>query len=81
MTNLNRITIDPAKMNGQACIRGMRLTVRRVLEALAMYPDRPSSIYKKLVSIPSMSAIWEWLQPLMKRSSMKPERKLRWSWL
>ena len=25
-------------MNGQPCIRGMRLTVRRVLEALAMYP-------------------------------------------
>ncbi len=40
MTTLNRVTIDPAKMNGQACIRGMRLTVRRVLEALAVYPDR-----------------------------------------
>lgn len=36
----DRITIDPAKMNGQPCIRGMRLTVRRVLEALATYPDR-----------------------------------------
>ncbi|MCU0713642.1 MAG: DUF433 domain-containing protein [Pirellula sp.] len=40
MTNLDRITIDPTKMNGQPCIRGMRLTVRRVLEALAIYPDR-----------------------------------------
>jgi len=27
-------------MNGQPCIRGMRLTVRRVLEAIAAYPDR-----------------------------------------
>jgi uncharacterized protein (DUF433 family) len=27
-------------MNGQPCIRGMRLTVRRVLEAVALYPDR-----------------------------------------
>ncbi len=27
-------------MNGQPCIRNMRLTVRRVLEALATYPDR-----------------------------------------
>lgn len=27
-------------MNGQPCIRGMRLTVRRVVEALALYPDR-----------------------------------------
>jgi uncharacterized protein (DUF433 family) len=27
-------------MNGQPCIRGMRLTVRRVLAALATYPSR-----------------------------------------
>jgi len=37
---LDRITTDPARMNGQPCIRHMRLTVRRVLEALATYPDR-----------------------------------------
>jgi uncharacterized protein (DUF433 family) len=36
----DRITSDPARMNGQPCIRGMRLTVRRVLEAIAVYPDR-----------------------------------------
>jgi uncharacterized protein (DUF433 family) len=36
----DRITIDPELMNGQPCIRGMRLTVRRVLEALALYPER-----------------------------------------
>jgi len=36
----DRITIDTEQMNGQPCIRGMRLTVRRVLEALALYPDR-----------------------------------------
>ena len=35
----DRITCDPAKMNGQPCIRGMRLTVRRVLEALATLRD------------------------------------------
>ena len=40
MLGFNRITSDPAVMNGQPCIRGMRLTVRRVLEALATYPDR-----------------------------------------
>ena len=40
MEKLDRITIDPAKMNGEPCIRGLRLTVRRVLEALATYPDR-----------------------------------------
>ena len=40
MTNLDRITTDPARMNGEPCIRNMRLTVRRVLEALATYPNR-----------------------------------------
>jgi len=39
MNQFDRITSDPAIMNGQPCIRGMRLTVRRVLEALAIYPD------------------------------------------
>ena len=36
----DRITIDPEQMNGQPCIRGMRLTVKRVLEALRLYSDR-----------------------------------------
>lgn len=27
-------------MNGQPCIRGMRLTVRRVIEAISQYQDR-----------------------------------------
>jgi uncharacterized protein (DUF433 family) len=36
----DRITIDPARMNGQPCIRDLRLTVRRVIELLALYPDR-----------------------------------------
>ncbi|MCY2929104.1 MAG: DUF433 domain-containing protein [Planctomycetota bacterium] len=36
----NRITCDPASMNGQPCIRNLRLTVRRVLEVVATYPDR-----------------------------------------
>lgn len=40
MASFNRITSDPKIMNGQACIRGMRLTVRRVLEALATFPNR-----------------------------------------
>jgi uncharacterized protein (DUF433 family) len=36
----DRITIEPGKMNGQPCIRGLRVTVRRVLEALSTYPSR-----------------------------------------
>jgi uncharacterized protein (DUF433 family) len=36
----DRITWDPKQMNGQPCIRGMRLTVRRVVAAVAAYPDR-----------------------------------------
>jgi uncharacterized protein (DUF433 family) len=40
MATFDRITSDPAVLNGQPCIRGLRLTVRRVLEALATYTDR-----------------------------------------
>jgi uncharacterized protein (DUF433 family) len=40
MITFDRITIDPARLNGQPCIRDLRITVRRVLEALATYPDR-----------------------------------------
>ena len=40
MEKLDRITVDVARMNGEPCIRDLRLTVRRVLEALATYPDR-----------------------------------------
>jgi uncharacterized protein (DUF433 family) len=40
MTKFDRITWNPNQMNGQPCIRGMRLTVRRVVEAVATYPSR-----------------------------------------
>lgn len=36
----DRITLNPKQMNGQPCIRGMRLTVRRVVAAVAVYPER-----------------------------------------
>ena len=37
---LDRITTNLVRMNGQPCIRNLRLTVRRVPELLALYPDR-----------------------------------------
>jgi uncharacterized protein (DUF433 family) len=37
---LEHISIDPAVMNGQPCVRGTRLTVKRVLHLLAQYADR-----------------------------------------
>jgi uncharacterized protein (DUF433 family) len=40
MKTLDRITVNPARMNGQDCIRNLRLTVKRVLEVLATYPSR-----------------------------------------
>ncbi len=36
----DRITVEPGKCGGKPCIRGMRISVRRVLELLATYPDR-----------------------------------------
>lgn len=38
----DRITVEPDKCGGKPCIRGMRITVRRVLELLAAHPDRQS---------------------------------------
>ncbi len=40
MSPFDRITSQPDRMNGQPCVRNLRITVRRVLEALATYPDR-----------------------------------------
>jgi uncharacterized protein (DUF433 family) len=40
MTEFTRITSDPNRMDGEPCIRDLRLTVRRVVEAVALCPDR-----------------------------------------
>jgi uncharacterized protein (DUF433 family) len=37
---LDRISINPASVIGQSYIRGVRLTVRRFVEAAAWYPGR-----------------------------------------
>lgn len=37
---LDRVTSNPARINGQPCIRNLRLTVRRVIELLGTYPNR-----------------------------------------
>ena len=44
------ITVEPGKRSGQACIRGMRITVRDVLEYLAggMTPDEVLSDFPEL---------------------------------
>jgi uncharacterized protein (DUF433 family) len=44
--SLDRITINPNKMNGQPCIRDLRLTVWRVIELLQTYSDR-SELYRE----------------------------------
>lgn len=36
----DRISADARRMNGQPCIRNKRLTVRRVVQLVALYPDR-----------------------------------------
>lgn len=35
----DRITVDPKQLDGQPCIRHMRLTVRRVVETVSLYPN------------------------------------------
>jgi uncharacterized protein (DUF433 family) len=36
----DRITIEPGKMGGKPCIRGMRISVENVLNIVASYSDR-----------------------------------------
>ena len=36
----DRITRNPEVLNGQPCIRNLRISVKRVLEILAVYNDR-----------------------------------------
>ena len=36
----DRITVEPGKCGGKPCIRGMRITARRVLEILTTYRER-----------------------------------------
>ena len=40
MSQFDRIISDPDILDGQPCIKGTRLTVRRVLNILATYTDR-----------------------------------------
>ncbi|MFM7603333.1 MAG: DUF433 domain-containing protein [Pseudanabaena sp.] len=37
---LDRIIVNSKRMNGQRCIRNLRITVRRLMELLAIYSDR-----------------------------------------
>jgi uncharacterized protein (DUF433 family) len=36
----DRITVEPGKMGGKPCIRGLRITVEDVLVILASFPER-----------------------------------------
>ena len=36
----DRITIEPGKMGGKPCIRGLRISIENVLNIIASYPDR-----------------------------------------
>ena len=40
MNEFDRISVDPKVLDGQPCIRGLRISVRRVLQAVALYPER-----------------------------------------
>ena len=40
MKRFDRITVNPTVVSGQPCIRGMRLTVKCVLEVVVLYPNR-----------------------------------------
>lgn len=40
MVKFDRVTIEPQQLNGQPYIKGTKITIRRVLHALATYLSR-----------------------------------------
>jgi len=52
MVEFDRITCIPTILNGQPTIRGMRLSVRQVIEALAVYPNR-DDLYREYPELES----------------------------
>ena len=40
MSEIDRITVDPAQCGGRPCLRGLRIRVRDVLDLLAAGADR-----------------------------------------
>lgn len=68
-----RITVNPAKLGGKPCVRGLRIAVTDVLRALAAFPDReellrayPDLEAADLVEVLSFAAAmsdWEPVQP------------------
>lgn len=47
---LDRIIVNPKRMNGQPCIRNLRITVRRLMELLAIYSDR-AELYQEFPEV------------------------------
>jgi uncharacterized protein (DUF433 family) len=47
----DRSTANRRQVNGQSCTRGMRITVRRVVEAVAPYPNR-ANLFQKNPELP-----------------------------
>ncbi len=52
MDHSHHITVEPGKRSGQPCIRGMRITVRDVLE----YPAGGMSVDEPLADFPELTA-------------------------
>jgi len=62
MSKFDRIVSNPTVLEGQPCIRGQRLTVRRVLEALAIYTDRASI---RNLRRRTFGRLWSMLLPIL----------------
>jgi uncharacterized protein (DUF433 family) len=70
--NFTRITCDPRRMNGQPCIRNLRWTVRRVVEAVALYLNREDlrREYPQLARLPLLEGdfifFWGWSSGILR---------------
>ncbi|MCA1961494.1 MAG: DUF433 domain-containing protein [Desulfomonile sp.] len=48
----DRITTNPAVMNGRPCVRNMRITVRPVVELTALSPNRVNGTRRESGHVP-----------------------------
>lgn len=70
----DRIVTDPEKLSGQPCVRGTRLTVRRVLQLLALYPDR-AELFREFPELTEQDIA----QVLEYAGAQLPDRELEWA--
>ncbi len=78
MQELRRITMDPGVMGGKPCIRGMRVTVGMIVEAIAAGRTVDELLTDSLIFRPKTSGKRSRLPLAPSASSTQVSRSLGW---